>query len=147
MKTKFFALFSFFLFGIFTISYAQDIAGRWKTVDDETGKVKSIVKIYKVRNGKYFGKVEKLFIDPKYDQNPKCVECSGQKKDKPIIGMIIITNIKKTEDNMWENGEILDPENGKTYDCKIWLEDGKLIVRGFLGISLLGRSQTWLKVK
>lgn len=145
MKTKIFTALSVFILGLVFSMSAQDIVGQWKTIDDDTGDAKSVVEIYKGGNGKYFGKIIKLYRDPGEDQNPVCDQCSGNKKNKPIIGMIIITNMEKTGSNLWKNGTILDPANGKSYDCKMWIENGKLQVRGYLGWSALGRSQTWLK--
>ena len=124
---------------------AQDsIAGRWKTIDDETGKPKSIVQITEV-DGVITGKIEKLFREPTEEQNPKCDKCSGDKKDQLIIGMQILSGLKKDSDSKWSGGEILDPKNGKTYSCKVELiENGqKLKLRGFIGVSLLGRTQVW----
>ncbi len=126
---------------------AQDIVGYWKTIDDKTHKPKSIVHIYKAKDGKYYGRIVKLFRDPGEEQNPKCDKCPGDRKNKPIIGMVILTKLQKVGDNMWDHGRILDPGNGKIYDCKMWIEDGKLQVRGYIGWSLIGRSQTWLPYK
>lgn len=118
--------------------------GRWKTIDDETNKPKSIVVIFE-KDGQLFGKIEKLFKKADEDQNPKCDKCSGLNKDQLIIGMEFLNNLKKESETLWSGGEILDPNNGKTYSCKIELiEDGKkLKVRGFIGFSLLGRTQVW----
>ncbi len=134
-------LLSFIL--IFSISAnAQDIIGKWKTIDDNTGKARSIVEIYK-KGDKVFGKVVKLFREPGEDPDPICEECSGKKKNQKVIGMEIITDMVFDEDdNEYDKGEILDPENGKVYDCKLWVEDGKLKVRGYL--YFLYRTQTWL---
>lgn len=118
------------------------IFGKWKTIDDETGKARSIVEIEE-RDGKAYGTILKLFREPDERQDPICVECTDHRKDKKVIGMEIITGMEKDGDE-WEDGEILDPENGKTYDCKIWVEDGKLKVRGY--IAFLYRTQTWLPV-
>lgn len=122
--------------------------GFWKSIDDETHKAKSIVEISEV-NGKLEGKVVKLFREPTEDQNPLCEKCSGGKKDKPVLGLQIMWDLKKESSEEWNKGEILDPKNGKTYSCKIKLiENGeKLEVRGFLGFSLLGRTQTWVKAE
>ncbi|MFM0739801.1 DUF2147 domain-containing protein, partial [Paraburkholderia xenovorans] len=75
-----------------------------------------------------------------------CTACTDARKDQPILGMTIITDMKKDGDG-WDHGQILDPENGKLYKCKMRLEDGgnKLVVRGYIGVSLLGRSQTWVR--
>ncbi|MCR9252202.1 MAG: DUF2147 domain-containing protein [bacterium] len=134
-------LLSFIL--IFSIgANAQDIIGKWKTIDDNTGKARSIVEIYK-KGDKVFGKVVKLFREPGEDPDPICEECSGKKKNQKVIGMEIITDmVFDADDNEYDKGEILDPENGKVYDCKLWVEDGKLKVRGYL--YFLYRTQTWL---
>lgn len=125
---------------------ANSAVGRWKTIDDETKEAKSIVVITEV-DGQLVGKIEKLFRKEGEDQNPKCDKCSGDKKDQPIIGMQILKGLKKDKgsETKWSGGEILDPKNGKTYSCKIEvIEDGKkLKLRGFIGFSLLGRTQIW----
>lgn len=128
-----------------TSGFAQTTpVGRWKTIDDETNKPKSIVEIFE-KDGLLYGKIEKLFRKPDEDQNPKCEKCTGDKKDQIVIGMQILNGLKKDSDSVWSDGEILDPNNGKTYSCKVTLiEDGKkLKVRGFIGFSLLGRTQIW----
>lgn len=114
--------------------------GKWKTVDDNTGKVKSTVEIYEKR-GKLFGKVLELFDPDKPD--PVCEECDEDdpRHMKPVVGLEIIRNMEK-DDDKWEDGDILDPENGKVYRCKLWVEEGKLQVRGY--IAFLYRTQTWL---
>jgi uncharacterized protein (DUF2147 family) len=129
-------------------SFAADVAspvGVWRTIDDKTGKEKSLVRITEV-NGEFRGTIEKLFREPNEDQNPNCDKCSGEKKNKPVIGMVILTGLKHDGD-MYSGGEILDPANGKTYKCKTWLEDKgkKLHVRGFIGMALLGRTQIWVR--
>ena len=123
--------------------YAQDIFGKWKTIDDETNKPKSVVEIYK-KDGKAYGRILKLFREPHEDQDPICDECTDYRKDQKIIGMTIITDMVK-DDDKWEDGEIMDPDNGKIYDCKLWVEDGKLQVRGY--IAFFYRTQTWLPYK
>jgi uncharacterized protein (DUF2147 family) len=129
-----------------TIFYAQNqsVLGKWKTIDDETGKAKSIVEIYE-KSGKIYGKVvEILEVEHK---NNVCSECSGSDKNKPILGMIIIKGLTK-EGSEYTNGKILDPKNGKTYKCFVTLEaKDKLKVRGFIGISLFGRTQYWYRAK
>lgn len=129
---------------LFTTSFlsAQSIIGRWKTIDDETGKAKSIVEIY-MKNGKAYGKIIKLFRNPSQEQNPICDKCTDYRKDQKVIGMTIISAMEKDGDE-WEDGEILDPNNGKIYNCKLWVEDGKLQVRGY--VAFFYRTQTWLKV-
>ncbi|MEK6627454.1 MAG: DUF2147 domain-containing protein [Bdellovibrionota bacterium] len=118
--------------------------GKWKTIDDETKQPKSIIFIFE-QDGKLFGKIEKLYKKPEEDQNPKCDKCSGDKKDQLIIGMQILNDLKKDSDTEWSGGKILDPNNGKTYSCKIELieKGNKIKLRGFIGFSLLGRTQIW----
>lgn len=132
-----------FLFPLFSFAQSAGIVGKWKTIDDETGKPKSIVEIFK--DGETIkGKIVEL-INPT-EPNPTCKECSGDKKDQPVQGLEIIWDMKeKTANKEWTGGQILDPKNGKVYKCRLRLdEDGsKLEVRGFIGFSLLGRSQTW----
>ncbi len=138
----------FFIVLFSGISNAQDIVGQWKTIDDETNEAKSVVEIWKnPSDGLYYGKIIKIFPKPGDDPNPLCENCPGDKKNKPIIGMVIITKMKKVDKNLWDDGEILDPESGNVYDCKMWIENGNLHVRGYLGWSLIGRSQVWLPYK
>lgn len=133
-------LLTLIFFSLSFFASAQSIVGSWKTIDDNTGKPRSIVEIYE-KDGDYYGKIVKLFRAPDEDQNPTCEECKGKLKGKPIIGMEIITGMEKDGD-VFNDGEILDPENGKTYDCKLWIEDGNLKVRGYL--LFFYRTQTWL---
>lgn len=124
----------------------QTPIGYWKTLDDNTGKPKSIVQIWKTKDNVLMGKVIKIFS--KNDkESPVCTKCTGEKLNQPIVGMVIIFGLEAKE-KQWANGKILDPENGKTYSCNVrTLENGKkLHVRGFIGLPLLGRSQTWERV-
>ncbi|MGH8854502.1 MAG: DUF2147 domain-containing protein [Telluria sp.] len=120
-------------------------AGAWKTIDDETGKPKSVVRITE-DNGVLTGKIEKLFRPADQDQNPKCTACEGARKDQPLIGMTILSGLKK-DGNEYTGGEILDPAKGKTYKSKAKLQDNgsKLEVRGYIGAPMFGRSQTWVR--
>lgn len=131
-------------FALLTVSaFSQEIYGTWETIDDETGKAKSHVKIYKGTDGKVYGKIVKI-MDPK-KQDAKCDKCSGAKKNKPIMGMLIIEGLTAEGDGDYSGGTITDPNKGKVYDCTIWYEDGKLQVRGYWGWFF--RTQTWNKVK
>ena len=126
-------------------TYAQSVLGSWKSIDDETGKARSIVDIYE-RKGKIYGKIIKTFPELNEDPDPVCDECDEDdpRYKKKIIGMEIIEGLEK-DGSEYSGGKILDPENGNVYKCKIWVEEGKLIVRGYIGFSLMGRSQTWVK--
>ncbi|QQX76589.1 MULTISPECIES: DUF2147 domain-containing protein [Aequorivita] len=122
---------------------AQDVTGKWKTIDDETGEAKSIVEIYK-QDGKVYGKVVEILNPAK--KNATCEECSGADKGKPIQGLVIIKGLEKDGDE-YNDGTIMDPNNGKVYKCYIELDGpNKLDVRGYIGFSLLGRTQTWTRV-
>lgn len=121
-------------------AFAQTPFGLWKTIDDETGAEKAYVRIYE-ENGKMYGKIEKLLNKP---MDTVCDQCPGEKKDKPLVGMMIISDMEKDGDT-WDEGTILKPENGKIYDGKIWLENGKLMVRGYIGF--LFKTQEWLRVE
>lgn len=123
---------------------AQTVTGKWRTIDDETGKAKSIVEIYE-SNGKIYGKVTEILDKGKEDK--VCEKCSGAKKNKPIKGLVILEGLTKDGDE-WSGGKILDPTTGKTYKCYITLESAdKLKVRGYVGIALMGRTQYWQRVK
>jgi uncharacterized protein (DUF2147 family) len=125
---------------------APTVLGKWKTVDDSTHKAKSIVEI--VADGDSIKGYIREILDPEPGKGPDplCDKCDGDKKDKHIIGMEFLWGFKSEDKGeAWKGGHILDPNNGKTYKCKMHLKDGgsKLDVRGFIGISLLGRTQTW----
>lgn len=124
----------------------QSITGLWQTIDED-GTAKSEVRIWK-SGDKYKGKVVEIYREDKRDG--RCTECDEDdpRYNQKVLGMTIITGMEKTGDNMWENGEILDPQNGNVYKCKMWINDnGNLLVRGFIGISLVGRSQTWKRME
>ena len=119
--------------------------GRWKTIDDHTGKPKSIVEI-REPNGTLTGSILTLLNPP--TPHPTCNLCSGAKKDQPLVGLEILWGFHLDGDQ-WEGGQVLDPENGKVYSAALRLEDGgrKLRVRGYIGLPLLGRTEYWLRVE
>lgn len=123
--------------------------GYWKTIDNASGKPSSIVYIWKSKDNELKGKVVKVISHSKEKKSPAklCTACVGAQKNKPLAGMVILSGLKAKESH-WGNGRILDPENGKTYNCSMRLaENGKrLNVNGYKGIPLLGRSQTWERV-
>lgn len=119
--------------------------GTWRTVDDETHKPKSIVEVTEA-NGEVSGKVKEILQSDK-GPNPICEDCTGERKNQPVLGMTILWGMKKDGD-VWEGGTILDPKNGKTYGCRLTPSaDGKTMkVRGFIGFSFLGRTQVWERI-
>ncbi|AHL73813.1 hypothetical protein CH92_01355 [Stutzerimonas stutzeri] len=130
-----------------SLAFAVDSpAGRWQTIDDETGKPKSIVEIQQAADGTLSGKVAEI-LQSDHGPNPVCSECDGDRKNKPITGMTILWDLKPDGENVWSGGTILDPAKGKTYRSKATLLEGgdKLEVRGYIGIEALGRSQTWIR--
>lgn len=139
------ALFSISTNLIAQISFdGKTCEGVWKTIDDETGKAKSHVKVWQDK-GVYYGKIVQLLNRPSNDLDPSCSVCPGDKKGKKVNGMTIIWGMKK-ESNRYAQGNILDPKTGKTYDCTMWLENkDTLKVRGWL--AMFYRTQTWSRVE
>ena len=124
-------------------SFAQSVIGKWKTIDDNTGEPRSIVEVFE-RGGKIYGKIIKLYRKPGEDPDPLCDECEpgDHRYQKKIIGMELMEGLLRDDDE-YSGGTILDPDNGKVYRCKIWVEDKQLKVRGYLGPFF--RTQNWLK--
>ena len=121
---------------------ADPPVGRWKTIDDKTGKAVSEVELYD-QGGKVFGKIVGLTEPNDTVGKPKtCTKCGGADKDKPIIGLVIIRDLVAS-DGRYKGGTILDPEDGKVYKAEVWVEGGALKVRGYLGVFY--KTQTWQK--
>lgn len=137
------------LFALLLISTAASaqlsVIGKWKTIDDNTGKERSVVEIFE-KGSKVHGKIVKLYREKGEDPDPVCDECDedDDRYKKKIIGMEIIRDMLKVGTELAE-GTIMDPDNGKIYRCKIWVEGNELKVRGYLGPFY--RTQTWLPVK
>jgi uncharacterized protein (DUF2147 family) len=125
--------------------FGQEIVGKWVTVDDNSGEEKSVVEIFE-KEGKYFGKVTKLYRDAGEDPDPVCDECENDdpRYKKKIIGMEIIRRMEKSGSE-YSDGDILDPENGKVYKCKLWIEGNELKVRGYWGPFF--RTQSWKRAQ
>jgi uncharacterized protein (DUF2147 family) len=143
MKKVVFTLALCMAFSLSGVAQVAKIVGKWKTIDDKDGSPKSIVCVFKATNGKYYGKIEKLFKDPE----KICTECDGANKNQPIVGMMIINNLEEKEGTL-TGGTILDPKTGKIYKCNISFDKAtsNLIVRGsFDKRGLFGRSQTWVR--
>jgi len=126
-------------------AHAADVSplGLWTTIDDNSRRPRAVVEISE-HEGLLSGRIVKLFREPGEDPDPRCKDCTGLRHDQPVLGMTILWNMHRHGDT-WEGGEILDPEEGSVYRCKLHpvSAGSKLEVRGFIGISLLGRTQTW----
>jgi uncharacterized protein (DUF2147 family) len=142
MKRFGFFIFLVGLFGASLILAAESPVGKWKTVDEKSGKVTSEVEIYE-QSGKLFGKIVSLTEPNDKQGKPKvCIACTGADKNKPIVGLVILKDLTPSGDR-YTGGTILDPEDGKVYSAEIWIADGKLMVRGYSGF--LYKTRTWLK--
>ena len=142
MRTKFIAL---LLLALPMAAFAQSSPeGRWKTIDDETGKVKSIVEIYQAKDGSYAGKVAEILHSAR-GPNPTCDKCKGANKGKPIKGMTILWGLEADGDGEWSGGTVLDPAKGKTYKSKLELLEGgnKLGMSGC--VAFFCRQQVWVR--
>lgn len=136
------------LIAIFTFSLAQASTspeGTWRTIDDDTGEAKSIVKVW-VEGGELKAQITQL-LNPS-EPNPKCTDCKGTRKNQPIEGMVFVWGLSRNGSE-WTGGTIVDPANGKEYKAKVEVvENGtKLAVRGFVGFALIGRTQVWERVE
>ena len=130
------------VFGAQAARAADSPVGTWKTVDDKTGKVESTVEIYE-QGGKLYGKITSLTEPNDAQGKPKvCTKCTGADKDAPIVGLVIVKDLSASGDH-FKNGTIMDPADGKVYKAELWTEEGKLKVRGYLGVFY--KTQTWLK--
>jgi uncharacterized protein (DUF2147 family) len=126
--------------------FPQAIEGAWVTFDDHDGKATSVVRL-KIERDTLVGIIDSLILDPEENQNPLCSLCRGDKKEKPILNMQIVSNMRRSA-NEWSGGKILDPKNGKSYRCSIYMKTNDiLVVRGYIGVSLIGRSQEWKRLK
>lgn len=129
---------------LFSNSYSQSVLGKWKTIDDESGKVQSVVEIYK-EGTKLYGKIIKIYPEPGDPEDPVCDKCTDHRKGQRIIGMKIISGLSQDGDVWKKDDGILDPKKGKLYDCRIWLEtENKLAVRGYIGFFY--RTQYWIRL-
>ena len=126
------------------VSAQNSVIGKWKSIDDESGKALAIIEIFE-KDHKIYGRVLEV-LNPK-NRNHICSNCDGEEKDKPMVGLVVMKGLKKDGDE-YNGGRILDPKSGKRYKCYINLEnEDKLKVRGYIGISLFGRTQYWHRVK
>jgi len=121
------------------------IVGCWKTVDDGTGEAESIIEILEKPDGKYYGRISKMLVKP---VNDTCDKCRDDRKGRPLLGLEVIRGLAKEKNGqVYGGGTITDPKNGKTYKCTVTRDGDRLHVRGYVGFSLMGRTQTWHLVK
>jgi len=127
--------------------FAEDISGSWKNIDDKTGSSKAILEIRQETNGTYTAKIVKVTPRPGYTAKETCVNCPAPYTDKPILGMDVLKGLKPTAGSNFTQGKIIDPLSGHIYSMKAKLSpNGKrLTLRGYVGVSALGRSQTWIR--
>ena len=130
---------------VFAPAFGQSCVGKWVTIDDKTGKKKSVVELYK-KDGKLFGKIIYLFPREGREPDPKCTKCSDDRKDQPLVGLQIVRDLS-WNGSAWKKGTIVDPENGKVYGLEMWLKNDNpdiLSVKGKVGP--FSRTQSWLRV-
>lgn len=129
------------------LAFAEDISGMWKNIDDKTGSSKAILEIRQENNGTYTAKIIKVTPRPGYTPKETCVDCPAPYTNKPLLGLDVLTGLKPAGDNNFVNAKVLDPLSGRIYSGKAKLSaNGKrLTLRGYVGVSALGRSQTWIK--
>ena len=128
-------------------SMAKDITGIWKNIDDKTGSSKAVLEVRKESNGTYTGKIIKVTPLPGYTPKETCVNCPAPYTNKPILGMDVLKNLKQTGEENYSGGKIIDPLSGKIYSMKAKLSanGNRLSLRGYVGVSALGRSQIWIR--
>lgn len=134
---------------ISSFSFAEDIIGLWQSIDDKTGAPKALVEIRKEADNTYAGKVVKLTPRAGYTPKETCVDCPPPYTNKPIIGLDVVTGLKSTDGLNYTSGRILDPNTGKLYSMKAKLSSNgkRLHLRGYLGVSALGRNQIWIRAE
>ena len=132
-----------------TAALAQDISGTWQQIDDKTGSPKAVIEIRKESNNTFTGKIVKIPPRPGYTPRERCNNCPAPYTNQPILGMEILKGLKQVEGtSSYEKGRVIDPLSGKFYDAKMKLNaSGKrLSLRAYMGVSALGRNQTWLRI-
>ncbi len=143
MIKKILTTFFFLFLGILSAN-AQNIYGKWKTVDDNTGETKGVVEFFE-ENGKAYGRVIKILHPDPEKQKERCNRCRDERKGELVLGMVVIRDLKQNG-KYYGGGKVLDPENGREYQCYAkLLGDNRLKLRGYLGIPLIGRTQYWYR--
>lgn len=130
-----------------SMAFAQELSGMWQQIDDKTGSPKALIEMKSQADGSYTGTISKVTPRPGYTPREKCVKCPAPYKDQPILGLEVIHGLKPTTSNNFGHGRVLDPLTGKIYDLKgrISANGKRLTLRGYVGISAIGRTQTWIR--
>ncbi len=149
MKKMKLALLTGLLFSTSTLFAADDISGVWRSIDDKTGFSKALIEIKKSDNGVYQGKIIKILPRPGYTPKTHCQDCPAPYKGAPILGLTVLDGMKQKNATEYEGGTILDPLSGKIYKSKIKVSNNgkRLRMRGYVGVEVFGRSQTWIRDK
>ncbi len=133
------------LFAIPSSAWTGELAGLWQEFDDRTGKVEALIRIRKLSDDTYEGNIEKIFPDRPENTAMLCTACTGNLYNQPLLGMRILSGMKRKDKLTFEGGSVIDPDEGKAYQCRIRLsEDGNTIeVTGYLGFVWIGQSEIW----
>lgn len=133
------------LFSISTLAWGEDLAGLWQEYNDDTGNVDALIRIEKAADNTYEGKIEKVLAKPVDNPTLICKKCRGDLRNRPFLGLRILSGMKRKDNLNFEGGEILDPDDGETFKCQIRLsEDGNTIqVTGYIGVNWIGQSEIW----
>lgn len=128
-------------------TWADDLVGTWQQIDDKTGSPKALIEISKTDNGTYSGKIVKVTPRVGYTPQEKCIKCPPPYKDQPILGLEVFTGLKEIKENVYANGKVLDPLSGSIYNMKgkLAINKKRLHLRGYIGISAIGRTQIWIR--
>lgn len=142
------AIASVLLCTVSTLAWSDELAGVWQEYDDKTGKVEALIRIEKMADNTYEGKIEKLLPDTAENSSKVCTRCTGSLHNQPLLGMRILSGMKRKDGLNFEGGEIIDPDEGKLYRCKMRIsEDGKTLeVTGYVGFGWFGQSEIWRRV-
>ncbi len=134
---------------ISSLAWSDELAGLWQEYDDQTGKVEALIRIERAADNSYDGKIEKLVPEVAGNAARVCSNCKGSLHNQPLLGLRILSGMKQKDRLNFEGGEIVDPDDGKVYQCHIRLsEDGKTIeVTGYIGAKWLGQSETWRRAE
>lgn len=119
--------------------------GVWRVIGDKSGEPEALVRISE-HEGVYEGRITAIYPRPDVDPDARCELCPGVRRNQPVKGLLILSGLQRVG-NEFQGGEILDPDSGDLYQCHLKVSDDnrRLFVRGFIGISLFGRTQTWLR--